>query len=518
MQPPRWEWLVVSLILLAWFGLNLATCGDYPQVWCDEIWFSEPAINLVQSGSFTTMVWPYQPIHTFPTVNCPIYSMAIAPWLYLTGTNLVAIRSFNYALIAVAALLLWVACWRFDLVRRPLHRLLFVVLLHLAYGMCYSYRCSRPDILGLVCLSGLLLSLQFKRQLLRALCLAGLSGLAVCIGLQVGLFAGLALFLGWLILRQVTLRELVVSGLSMVAAVGGLILFFAWKGVLSPFLASTLGFLGKQYAHQVRHTLYDMVRIVVGQTISNYMADFSMLVVSVGLVVLLVATWKRLTSRMRRLAVYCITLALVVPLIFNLVGHFAFYYSYMRFVPTALVLFALWSELFPEGSMPRPVLRVIVVTTVVGAMAVGLPLRFAVRAATAKLMPRNDVQRILDSVIRPDDVVCSDYAYFFEVKRITSTVYDRSFSPISSVPHIAEVRELTREQKDAVSVLVIRPKERDILTQFFGGSWSAATEPFGDMQLAGALGDLPVVGNRILHYLSQPQTERYQVQELSRTS
>jgi hypothetical protein len=168
--------------------------------------------------------------------------------------------------------------------------------------------------------------------------------------------------------------------------------------------------------------------------------------------------------------------------------------------------------------MPRPVLRVIVVTTVVGAMAVGLPLRFAVRAATAKLMPRNDVQRILDSVIRPDDVVCSDYAYFFEVKRITSTVYDRSFSPISSVPHIAEVRELTREQKDAVSVLVIRPKERDILTQFFGGSWSAATEPFGDMQLAGALGDLPVVGNRILHYLSQPQTERYQVQVFRRTS
>src|SRR5205807_1856881 len=114
------------------------------------VWWSEPAVNWVTNGSFTTSVWQGQPANTFPTINCPLYMLALAPWLSLFGASVLAIRSFNYALLGIAAFLLWLISWRFGLVRKAGTRLLMVALIHLGYGISFAYRSSRPDVLGLI--------------------------------------------------------------------------------------------------------------------------------------------------------------------------------------------------------------------------------------------------------------------------------------------------------------------------------------------------------------------------------
>src|SRR6266404_4951520 len=116
-KPVASEWRLVLLLIAAFFGFNLATFNYYPGVWCDEVWFSEPAINLVKDGIFHSTTWLCQPPHTFPTVNCPLYMMALVPWLSVVGTSVLAVRAFNYALMGTASFLIWALSWRFNLVR-----------------------------------------------------------------------------------------------------------------------------------------------------------------------------------------------------------------------------------------------------------------------------------------------------------------------------------------------------------------------------------------------------------------
>src|SRR5207249_4281899 len=144
----------------------------YPEVWCDEVWFSEPAVNLVNFGTFSTTVYAYQPSGSFPTVNCPLYPMALVPWLKIVGTSVLAVRSFNYVLMACAAHLVWVICRRFGIVKSALGRVLVVAVLELSYGMSFCYRCARPDILGLTSVLLLALCLGARASRWRLFCLA----------------------------------------------------------------------------------------------------------------------------------------------------------------------------------------------------------------------------------------------------------------------------------------------------------------------------------------------------------
>src|SRR5215831_288125 len=86
-MPNQTEYLGLFAMLVLLLALNLATYNQYPEVWCDEVWFSEPAVNLVKYGSFTTSTWQLQPANTFPAVNCPLYSMALVPWVAAFGTS-----------------------------------------------------------------------------------------------------------------------------------------------------------------------------------------------------------------------------------------------------------------------------------------------------------------------------------------------------------------------------------------------------------------------------------------------
>lgn len=505
------EWLAVLCLIALFLAFNLATSDSYPTVWCDEVLFSEPAINLVKHGSFTTTVWEYNHANTFPVVNCPLYPMALVPWLAVTGTTVLAVRSLNYTLMAVAAFLIWRASWRFALVRSAWARLLMVAILHLGYGMSFSYRCSRPDILGLVCLLLLLFALAIRDRGRREVCLFLLAAATVWIGLQVALFAAFASFLAWWLLRQVAFRDLVVLAVGMLVGAGSLVLFLSWHGVLSCFYLSIIGLIGKNYAHSREVPVATGLLRVFPDTARGYLHDFSTFVLMLGLVTLLVGAWSRLSVATRRFALYCILLVFLVPLLFNLVGHDAFYYTYLRFVPATLGLFAVYSELASPGIPVHSLLKPAFLVTALVAAIVGLPVRLAFSLASVKKLPRPEVRRIVSARVRPTDVVFSDYATFFEVKEVAKLVYDPYFSSTLLRRNVIGF-DFSAEQKRSISVLVIRPEQQERLTRFFGGSWTPVSGPFGDTQDVARLAGLPVIGRTLASYAAQPQNERYQVQ------
>jgi hypothetical protein len=387
-------------------------------------------------------------------------------------------------------------------------------LLYLGYGMSFAYRCSRPDTIGVVCLLLLLLSFTIERRAVRAFSIAFFSAVSVWIGLQVALFAGFAGAVAWLVFRRPSLRELFLIASSMTLSAGLLLLFFRWQGVLPNFLLLTVGILGKHYAH-AHVSLSAKISKILSNSFISEIDDFTITVLILGLGLLITVYWKLLNSFVRRVVICCGILILATPVLFNVIGHFAFYYSWVRFLPATFAFFAVWSALTQsssegESSRLRGLSSVSAITLGV-AMAVGLPMRLALTAMTARVVPRSEIQNTIAAHVCSDDVVLCDYAYFLEAKRVTRSVYDRLCSPVLS-PLFIPGRDLSAEQKRAVSVLIIRPDEQKPLTDYFGGVWTAESPPFGDTFDPGWLGRLPVVGKRFEHYLNQRQTERYQLQ------
>lgn len=512
MPPPsRAERVGLFLLLCGFLAFDLATCNYYPAVWCDDVWWTEPALNLVKYGSFTSCIFQLQPFDTFPTVNCPLYVMALVPWLTAVGTSLLAARALNYTLLAVNSFLLWVAFWRFGWVRSAGLRLLALGVLHLGYGMCFSFRTSRPDMLGMLCLLLCLFTFAAKRRSIHYFCLFGLAAASVWIGLQIGLFAASASVAAWLLLRRVTFKELVVVAAGMLFGAGSLALFLWAHGALHRFCL-VLFVIRSMNAYAPQLSAAGKLANYLLLCLKENVNDPSLLAVLGGLAVLLAMSWKGLGESTRQLVVYCLVLSLGVVVLFNLIGHFGFYYSYLRFVPAVLALFAVYCQVTQAGDSSGRLRRWVFGLTLVVAVVMGLPLRLVLASALYDIAPRSEIRRQVRAHVTPSDAVFTEHAAFFEAKQITRVVYDIYSSPTFYFMQVAGTREFTPERKNAVTVLIIRPEDSQRFTNFFGGKWTAASPVFGDRPHYEGFVRLPLIGPRFAHYVYQPPNRRVPLQ------
>jgi len=521
-RPARSEWLAVLLLLAGFLAFNLATCAYYPNVWCDEVWFSEPPVNYVLHGSLTTTTWQLQPGGTFPAVNCPLYLLIQVPWLKVVGTSLLAVRSLNYTLEAIAAFLVWVVSWRFRLVTLPSSRLWLVITANLASGMSLVYRNSRPDMLGLVCLLFLLLAFQISSRPLRLMCLSMLSAVTVWIGLQVALYAGFACAVAWLVLGRTNLRDLLALAVGMVGGLASMLWFLSRKGVLSYFLPMVVGILGKHVVHgghvpSVQERIFATLANCVRTSAYN---NFGTSLLTVVLLLLLFLGRTVLKTDARRLLAYCLVLIFGTPTVFSLVGHYMFWYCYTGFLPAALAFFAGWSALAAGGPSPDRWprwLRFGCSLALAAVLVRGLPLRLAMAAACGHVRPRAEIQNTIAAAVGPSDTVLCDHAGFFETKKVAGTVYDVNYS--ATLYPLAGGHDFTPEERRSINVLVIRPERAAFLTNYFGGQWTLVAGPFGDTQDFSGLYRLPWIGRKIVlaEIANKEQREHYSLQILRKT-
>ena len=105
---------LVCFITLVYLGLAVMSALTM-RPWCDEGWYSNPAVNLLTTGSMRTSVLDptasYRGIHlqgidrhTYWVV--PFYMLAQAGWYAATGFSLLSIRMFSVMWGWVALL-----CW-----------------------------------------------------------------------------------------------------------------------------------------------------------------------------------------------------------------------------------------------------------------------------------------------------------------------------------------------------------------------------------------------------------------------
>jgi MFS family permease len=472
---PRRDALALALVLLAFLAVNLATAPRYPYPWIDEVLAAEPAINLATGRGFTSAAWQTSASDAVFASPYPLYSLYLAGWVRIFGIGQLSVRSAPIFLVAAAIAVIWVTTRKLNLVTTTGWRVALAVMIACDYGFAFSYRGSRPDALSVLLLSLMFYSFSWRSAPRRYAVLFIGALLMPGLGLHIVAFClllGTALLLFW---RGRRWREaaLVCAGFAL----GGLCFYASYQALeIWPAFRRELEFQGGSNlpARVWQRLTTNPIRnhsITIPKDPSLLFLGFAMIATTIAL-----ARRRALTSD--SLAFLGLLVAIVVSagLYFGL--RFSTYYSWMAFIPLAIIYCAIWSR--SELVLPRKTLIALLSI----ACLTGLPLQLAIASHDWRDRDPAAVHGFVDAAVREDDVVYCDWTAYYPAKAKARRVYLPKY-----------LLRITPEEASTVTVAIVSPYrtprlDLDAAGQLatLGGEWIKTGESLQPSK-AGLLGN-----------------------------
>ena len=490
--------LMISLVLLV---IDFGSVSLYPTVWCDEVSFGEPAINLAREGQFVTSVWPMQTAGTFWTANTPLYPLILSEWIHCFGQSLLALRSLNYVLISVACLGVWLLTCSFQLSNHRASRLLLLPLIHLAYGVSFAYRCNRPDMLGLIILILYVASLRIHRTTLRNILLATCGIAAVWTGPQLGILIGIGASLAW-ILRWIRFSDVTATAVGGIMGVVAFVFVLHINHAIPNFMASVA--LGRTGGTGIVHSSATKA----WQTILSYTGDYSLIPLLAASAYLTISGWKLFSGQTRKQVGFLWFWVMLVPALLNTTSKYGYYYSYMVYIPACLLLL-LTSDRIRQVEPSAKWRSRYLVYAAAAAITIGLPTRLIIAKTYINASSRAVITNEMQRHIHHDDIALVENAVFFEAKAVTHQIFGEFYFRFGKI---------TDSEKSTVNVLVIYPKDFDRYTTQIGGNWEPQGYPFGDTRIAQFDSGSRFFNRLLERHFSSPQMTRAPLQIYRRTT
>ena len=430
--------LAASLIIIVVLGLlNFASIEIFPIVWVDEVMFTDPAVNLALDGKFVSTAWPTQSDKLVWASNAPLYSLLLGGWIKLFGFTIASVRSMNIVFASAAIILFVDALRQARIVTSPLLLSAFVLALLLDYGLVLNYRAGRYDGVGILLVA--IAAWSAIRPGLIYLAIFSLACVAIpAAGVHVAVGAALALIILLVVFGAPALRMTITGLTSLAAGTGLLLAVFHYYGVLGVFLDA---------AKWLRS-------IVSGSAPKDPSFWLIVMAATVQMVRLRYLSWWD-DRRLLFLAV----LGLLLPVSLHTLGRFPTYYTWMSVLPLCALIFALFELEFRRVGLWKG----IVVWGLMGlACAAGLPLQIGSGIFWSKSRSYAEVKNIVRN-LKPTDVVVCDPAAYYAVRPVAAKTY--------TVAYLAAERWMSKQERDAVSVLVIPPDQFDFISKLIGGNW-----------------------------------------------
>jgi hypothetical protein len=451
------------LILIAaflWLILNLLTLTGYPCSWVDEIMYADPAIHLVQGKGFVSAAWPSQSTSQFWASYPPLYSVFLAGWLKVFGITQWTVRTFNLTLVTVSLLMLW--CFLGDLTRFVPGLSPVTVLLALAFSepLIFLSRAGRPDVASLFVYS-LMAAIFFRRRSRTrdvGLLITGLLASAAAIQLVVYVAVlGLLLQSWW---HPFKIRD---AALWLVGAASGgacLAAIYIYNHVLTIFIETTvisshssLGRLLQTVLMKGRSRVFDFTAIATAPV-----RDLATPVFLFAAIILWIVAWRKGNRAAATVSSFGVAVALLVPVVIQLLGKYPLYYTYMAVMPVGVACGCAFGLLWPMPSR----------TTQVAILVVLALLIVPGSGRFWYLSIINGTQSVAEGNLREisvQDIVIADYTAYYQLQGRTRELFAASYGGGKGMPHIPEI------QARQISKLVIRPSLLPLVEAKLGGSW-----------------------------------------------
>lgn len=444
---PRAELSWVILFLLAFLLFNIFTATSYPLPSVDECMAAEPAISFVHGQGLSA--------HFFE--NVCTYSLLLVPWFELFGTSLRSIRSADIVSMTAALFLLWSATKRLEIIAGASWRLLLLALITTDFGVIFSYRSGRYDGFGVLLMAAAvwLMSIQSKRARVWSLFLLCL--LVPWAGPQfmpVLFTAGLVLFLfyGWRYAMEI-------ASSFAASAIGGAIFLatLSATGRLSRYLQ----FVGLQR----RSTEFLTGLFKHGQfSHHNYIPkDWSVPFLVAAAVVLFVSLRRQRQDVCRSAVSYGILFTILLSGLMLLFAKFPTYYSYMIVVPLAVSICSGLSV-----CEARKAVCVVLMLCCLSALA-GAGLDTMAYAYDRRDHDYSRMERFIEESVHSDDIAFVEAQVYVAARQRARDAYYPIAVPGPFDGNVIPL--MSKEQKDSITVLVIRPTSADDAIKGLGGSW-----------------------------------------------
>lgn len=439
---------LIALIAL-FLAINLATATRSPTVWEDEVAYADPAVNVVLGHGFTSTAWPWQSRTERFVGNSPAYSLMLVPWLKVFGVSPLAVRSMNFAVMAVAMVIAWLTLRNAWPAAKAWQRLGVVAVFATMNSVTFAYRSGRYDAMGIALVCLFLLGVTLEHRLTRLVVMTVAVALMPVTGLHIAMFVTLGA--GVVALAYRPWRKPLA-----IAMVIGLAAGYAVLWVTVEALASWQAFRTAIANTATPPAMTLAARLVRCLLLQPWLTIRTAPSIAALLLAVIVLAWAGRSSRgtWRIAAVAILGTWLGIAAGTWPRGEFAYYYScYIElWLLAACVL--LWKHA-PRGWPARIAAALMVV-----AGAAGLPARTVV---TAMEWQRRDYapveQFVADAVNESDRVLCVAQAYY-PAKLHSREIYLR-----------AHIGQLNDADLAALTVLIANPRDVEPFTKAAGGKW-----------------------------------------------
>jgi len=456
--------VVISSVIAA---VAFALSDRFP-AWLDEAQFIDPAASRLFGDGFSSTAWPFQTRVEYWAGNAPLYSALLADWMRAVGFGTVEARSFNYLLAVIAGVLLWWACCRLGVLRKPTTRLLFVVTFLAGHGVTLDIWSARYDCLAMVLAALCLLNVTISSQTTRTIGFVVLGALLPATGIHLLFYIGLMTAVSVLAFRRDAMPAAGALGAGVALGMAFLYLLFSTNGVWFKFLVATAGaqhsVTGQLAQVVVQGDLRGVQRLV--QFPLAFLEDHSFAVIIAVAAIAFSLTPSNASSRLRASARLAIASGVLIPTALFLAGKFPIYYGWMALAPTALFVYA-WGEEYCDRTRSGWRNWPLIVT--IAAALVGLP----TYVAKAMQLPVTDRNTAIDEIgrreLRPDDWVYADYASYLSARRVATVVMIPSYANTFLVPGLPE--------RENVTALFVSPSTLEAAIERVGGDWIVSTTP-----------------------------------------
>ena len=214
----------------------------YLMPWVDEVMFMDTPMHYVKGMGWTTFAWysvaRQDPFLLYP----PLYSMVMALWMNIFGTNLIACRSLNLIITMSIGWGLLRICRHLGLKMSLMQVGILVMLLWCTDDMMYMYSNGRPDLLGAAILVFAISEMISQRNKWP---IVFLSVLLLASGIQAVVCLYILLLLAYLILKDHRERIKKIALLSVLGTLLGFLLvctFMACHSHLTAFVVNALSY------------------------------------------------------------------------------------------------------------------------------------------------------------------------------------------------------------------------------------------------------------------------------------
>ena len=443
----RSEIAIVIIILFVFLFISLAQVFMVKNLgpWQDEVMFIDPAANLYFGNGFTSSAWFAQTKDKFWAGYTPLYSFLLYLWMQLFGFGVYTARSFNCLLAATCALTIWQAAIRLNLITSAINRLILITILLLQLGYIIYQKQGRPDVLmasfAAVALLAYSVELSSRYVLLSCICV-----LFPFAGVALSAYTVILSALVLIYLRQQFFKEFISIAIGLFVGFICIYIFYSVNGVWDDFIISIF---------KNPTILLFSQRDKIGGFFGNRI--FQILVI----LCLALVIYKVIKGQFKLLSVLSFGLVAIfwIPLGMRLVGAFPFYYSWMVVVPLAICVCSSLDDQFRTVLSHR--LSFPILGTILNLCMIISPyLNFINLVSQWHTSNYSYVEAFVEKNIKENEWVYSDpIAYFAAKKRGITVIYKYYLNVITS------------EEKEKISVLIIRPEELSLLQDQLGVKW-----------------------------------------------